>query len=173
MNRFMELLALEVADLFPVEPGESIEAYWARVRAEPLLGKRALIAASVQAVWKQVGDERQRRKTAWIEAARRSFAPGGREPCAVCGRYQGLSEADHTLPLALQFEAGAQEPEQEHDWLCPTHHAAQHVLIDALMARRSVRIEGVPDQEIEALHRLGARMVALLVRLPQWHLVRR
>jgi hypothetical protein len=33
------------------------------------------------------------------------------------------------VPLAVQFDRGATEANHEHKWLCPTHHAAIHVLI--------------------------------------------
>jgi hypothetical protein len=70
----------------------------------------------------------QKRK--WIADARQEFAPGAREVCAVCNRYQAVAHAHHLTPLHLQFDRGATVPDQAFAWLCPTHHVAVHEVLD-------------------------------------------
>ena len=169
----MDALSREVADLFPVEGGEDLGAYLDRASTEPVMGKRAMIVASIEHVARQFQGQRQVAKNAWIAAARATFAPSERRPCEVCGKYEGLTHAHHIVPLAAQFDAGAVSPIHEINWLCPTHHAAQHVFIDDLFAGVTKPIPGLPPEESDALHRLGARMVELVTRLPDWHRLRR
>lgn len=66
---------------------------------------------------------------AFIAIARASFVPSSRKACKVCGRFESLTQAHHTIPLAIQFARGFETADQAHVWLCPTHHAAVHVLI--------------------------------------------
>lgn len=65
---------------------------------------------------------------AWIADARRRFKPGLRSHCAICKRYRALAQAHHIIPLALQYARGYEEQDARFMWLCPTHHAAIHVL---------------------------------------------
>lgn len=171
-DEFMRRLAPLVAEFLPVENGEEFHAYAARVR-EQNIGRRALIMACVANILDQIRNERQAKKSAWIAAARAAFEPGTPKACIICGRYEGLTQAHHTLPLGIQFDAGATLPVQEFDWLCPTHHVAQHVFIDDLIANVTKSIPGLPAEESDALHRMGVKMVDLLLQLPNWHLVRR
>ncbi len=69
----------------------------------------------------------------WIKDARASFSPGQRQPCAVCGKYRSLTHAHHIVPLACQTGA---HPNHEYVWLCPTHHAAVHLLIAQALSSR-------------------------------------
>lgn len=69
----------------------------------------------------------------WIGDARAAFSPGERQPCEVCGKYRSLAHAHHIVPLACQTEA---QPSHEHVWLCPTHHAAVHLLISQALSSR-------------------------------------
>lgn len=69
----------------------------------------------------------------WIREARAAFAPGPRQPCEVCGRYRSLAQAHHIVPLACQV---GPEPSHDHVWLCPTHHAAVHLLIAQSLSSR-------------------------------------
>jgi hypothetical protein len=69
----------------------------------------------------------------WIREARATFAPGERKPCDVCGKYRALSQAHHIVPLTQQRD---DKPNQEFVWLCPTHHAAVHLLISQSLSRR-------------------------------------
>lgn len=68
----------------------------------------------------------------FIAIARAEFVPSARAACAVCGLYPSLTEAHHVVPLAMQFRNGATTADQSHVWLCPTHHAAVHVLINQI-----------------------------------------
>lgn len=165
---YLAQIAAEVADYLPMAPGEAIDNYFDRVRQEPF-NRRALIAAAVSKV-DQRFEARVARRKVWIAAARLTFNPGARQACVVCGKYEGLAEAHHTLPLAVQFDAGAETPIHDFDWLCPTHHAAQHVFINDLFARV---IPGLPAEESDALHQIGGKMVQLLLRLPHWERIRK
>jgi hypothetical protein len=66
---------------------------------------------------------------AWMDLARYCFEPGARKPCQVCGKYRSLTHAHHLVPLSMQAARRPLLPNHEHAWLCPTHHAAVHVLI--------------------------------------------
>lgn len=171
---FMRRLAPHVANLLPVIEGETFWDYCTRVRSEPIYGKRALIAACFGAVSDEYKSERQFKKAVWIATARLKFSPPDRrQPCVICGKYEGLTEAHHVVPLGVQFDAGAIEPIQDFDWLCPTHHAAQHVFIADLLAKVTKSIPGLPPEESDALHRIGVKFVDLLIKLPNWEAVRR
>lgn len=68
-------------------------------------------------------------RDAFVALGRASFAPSLRLPCKVCGKFAALTHAHHIVPLAIQYRRGFAAPANEHVWLCPTHHAAVHVLI--------------------------------------------
>lgn len=65
----------------------------------------------------------------WIALARSTFKPPKPKPCAVCDRYASLAQAHHLVPLSMQAERRPEYVCHDHLWLCPTHHAAVHVLI--------------------------------------------
>jgi hypothetical protein len=65
----------------------------------------------------------------WVFHARATFIPSQRRACSVCGKYASLSQAHHVIPLAFQARGNRMVVNHEHEWLCPTHHAAVHVLI--------------------------------------------
>lgn len=75
-------------------------------------------------------------KETFVALGRASFAPSQREVCRVCGRFQSLTHAHHVVPLTVQFDRGFERPEHNHVWLCPTHHAAVHVLIGQARAKQ-------------------------------------
>lgn len=75
-------------------------------------------------------------KEEWLAFARASFTPSERLPCKVCGKYRGLTHAHHVVPLATQYRLGLKQPDHSHVWLCPTQHAAIHILIGQKLARR-------------------------------------
>jgi len=75
-------------------------------------------------------------KETFVALGRASFAPSQREVCRVCGRFQSLTHAHHVVPLTMQFDRGFEQPEHNHVWLCPTHHAAVHILIGQAMAKQ-------------------------------------
>jgi hypothetical protein len=169
MDHLMERLAPMVADFFPAIAGENLDSYAARVRASGKnSGQRGMIAAYLVEASKELQAEKQARKRVWIGTARAAFDPGERESCVICGKYEGLTHAHHTVPLAIQFDAGGTVPIQEFDWLCPTHHSAAHLFINGLVTNRSKSVRGLPPDESDALHRLQVKFVDLLTSLPHW-----
>lgn len=66
----------------------------------------------------------------WVWHARSSFRPSDRQTCEVCGKYKSLTQAHHVIPLSAQAAKGRMSINHKHVWLCPTHHAAVHVLIE-------------------------------------------
>lgn len=159
---FLERFKSAVADSHAFEPGEGLEAYLVRAQSLPF-GARALLAATMAQVGSEVRAARSQRKRAWIAAARLSFNPGRREPCAVCGKFRSVAQAHHVAPLAEQFDQGFTEPDHEHVWLCPNHHAILHLWIDDDVsdARRGRRaaptIDDLGDDEIGRLLDLVGR----------------
>lgn len=135
MDEFMRRLAPKVERFLPVAEGETFDTYAARVRAEPVLGRRALIAACVFDVSKEFDDERRAKRQAakdgWIADARKAFAPGERGDCAVCRKYRYLTHAHHLYPLGQQYEDGVMAVDQSYVWLCPNHHAMVHLLLNS------------------------------------------
>jgi hypothetical protein len=65
----------------------------------------------------------------WIAVARACFRPSERQPCFVCGRFRGITQAHHVVPLTAQYDRGFEYPDNEHVWLCPNHHAILHLFI--------------------------------------------
>lgn len=129
-EEFMRRFAARVADSFPLKPGETLEDYGARAVAAGLnKSQRAMLAAHMTFVSDELMAERQIEKTAWIAAARLTFAPGEREPCHVCGKFKSIAQAHHVVPLAAQFDRGFPVPDHEHVWLCPNHHTIIHIFI--------------------------------------------
>lgn len=171
-DELVRRFAPRVAETFPVRDGESFDDYCSRLRGENH-GRRAFVAVHIFDAIRDLKAERSARKAEWIAAARLVFNPGQRRPCIICGKYEGLTEAHHTVPLGVQFDAGATIPIQAYDWLCPTHHAAQHVFITQLIANVTSSIPGLPPEESDALHRLGVKFVDLVTRLPNWGGVRK
>lgn len=86
----------------------------------------------------------------WVREARAAFAPGQRQPCKVCGKYRSLAQAHHIVPLACQV---GPEPSHEHIWLCPTHHAAVHLLIAQSLSSR----DRAGRWQIEMISEMDAR----------------
>jgi hypothetical protein len=105
--------------------------------------------------------KRREAKAAWIAAARLEFAPDKRQPCIVCGKFRHVAHAHHAEPLAAQYDRGAERASHAHVWLCPTHHAILHVLIDrnpetdeevrAHGRAAAGAIEDVSEKELQAL----------------------
>jgi hypothetical protein len=171
----MEALAPKVAGFFPIIPGERLDDYAKRALVLKK-GQRAMIAAYTWKASRELHDKRQPEKNAWIAAARLKFSPGERRPCKICGKYRSLTQAHHIVPLAIQFEAGATEPIDVHVWLCPTHHAAEHVSIDAILKNRPTpSFDGMPIEEKDALlfSPDGKTFVELLTKFPHWQRVMR
>lgn len=126
--------------------------------------QRAMIAAYMVGVVRDQAQTQAGIRRAWIARARLTFDPGPRQPCAICARYQSVTQAHHRFPLALQCDAGLVEPIHDSDWLCPTHHAAMHVIIDALIANRQPHLDGFPPAETDAMNALAVEFVALWAR---------
>ena len=99
-------------------------------------------------------------KNDWVAEARRSFIPSDRSPCAVCGQFGAITQAHHITPLAAQFDHGFVEPCHKHVWLCPTHHAAVHLIISQLDGKRLAASESV-SALMDELYSHGHRRVIL------------
>jgi hypothetical protein len=157
----MKRLAPKVAGFFPVIPGETREVYAKRAIETLTKNQRAMIAADIVKVSDEIVAERRVQKAAWIASARRRFFPGPRQSCAICKKYISLTEAHHIVPLSLQ----------EFRWLCPTHHAAEHVIIAALIKTIQPVLEGMPVEERDALSFTpeATRFVELFYQLPRAH----
>jgi hypothetical protein len=107
----------------------------------------------------------QRAKEEWIAAARRDFAPSQRAPCAVCGKYASVAQAHHLTPLGAQYDIGIREALHDHVWLCPTHHAAVHIIISQYFAKRQAigraQIDVIldfPIEEMRVIYDIYAKM---------------
>lgn len=72
----------------------------------------------------------------WISQARLSFLPSERKPCVVCGRFASIAQAHHIFPLAAQWRFGVRSPIHDHEWLCPNHHVAVHILIGQILTKQ-------------------------------------
>lgn len=73
---------------------------------------RATVARNTKQ-WKARNPEKLRAEEAVAKAIR--CGEMTRQPCAVCGAKAHAHHADYTRPLEVQ-------------WLCPLHHARQHVV---------------------------------------------
>ncbi|MDH2341524.1 hypothetical protein [Bradyrhizobium sp. SSUT77] len=106
--------------------------------------------------WRQLIERRRQGsrldREAWVMAARQLFAPGERDPCHICGKFKGISQAHHVVPLTAQYDRGFKYPDQECVSLCPNHHAIVHLFIHVdgrSMARPAMRARG---RTTSALH---------------------
>lgn len=145
-----------------------------RNRSRYSASQRAMAAARLVSASRRERDKRQEAKSGWIERARAEFAPGSRCACEICGKYSGLTEAHHLVPLTAQFESGAVVPIQEFGWLCPTHHAAVHLSINALIGNRAFSLAdlGMSPEEADKISRWNIRFIELFTSLPEWAGVR-
>jgi predicted HNH restriction endonuclease len=78
----------------------------------------------------------------WLMVARKVFAPSGRQPCFVCGKFESIIQAHHVVPLTTQYDRGYKVPDNEHVWLCPNHHTMAHLYIlndDRSMTERAMK----------------------------------
>ena len=75
-------------------------------------------------------------KDTFLAIGRASFVATPRSSCAVCGKHRALAHAHHVVPLAIQWSRGFARPRSDHVWLCPTHHAAVHVLIGQSLSKQ-------------------------------------
>lgn len=168
-----------LANLFPLLEGKDFEEFCAGKqdsagRQEQEALARPVPARTLDADRRMSGFEEVRPdKAVWIADGRSKFRPGSRQPCAVCGKYIGLTEAHHIVPLGVQFDAGAVEPIQALDWLCPTHHAAEHFHLRHLLANTMGSIAGMPLDEADIFFRRNSGFVDFFTALPNWQRVRR
>lgn len=105
----------------------------------------------------------------WVRASRRFFDPGERQPCHICGKFRGIAQAHHVIPLTTQYDRGFKYPDPEHEWLCPNHHAMVHIYIqddDRSLTAAAFRARGrtiaalnddLTEEEFEALMALMRR----------------
>lgn len=107
-------------------------------------------------------------RDAWIKVSRIIFAPGERQSCHVCGKFKGIAEAHHVVPVSAQYDRGFKLPDSEFVWLCPNHHAIIHLYISGghLMSPRTTRSNSgrsislapdVTEEEFGKLLDLGRR----------------
>lgn len=158
----MAKFAPKVADWYPVRETETSDGYFRRMIADGFNeSQRAMAVVLLHEASKELRADHQTSKMRWVSAARLAFVPPPRSPCAVCGLYEALTHAHHCLPLTLQFDLGVQKAVHDHDWLCPTHHAALHIIIDGLLANKQAQLSGVPYDEQDALQSLAVKFVAL------------
>ena len=102
-------------------------------------------------------------RSAWITAARTAFKPGDRYSCGICGRYRSVTHAHHVAPLGMQYDAGVREAMHDYEWLCPTHHAAVHlVLTDRDRGVMRNFIDGFPPSEMKLIMRIVERGASLI-----------
>lgn len=156
MTELERRLERAVADSFPFIDGEDFESWVARARDEHH-GRRAMLAAVIVGVSRGIQSENAARKRSWIAAARLEFRPRRQEACFVCGKFDNITQAHHVVPLGEQFTHGFRVADQEHEWLCPNHHAILHLWIDARIddqqrGRRAVLTIGyVEDTELDRM----------------------
>jgi hypothetical protein len=105
---------------------------------------RARLALKYKEIIDRQNTNKQNKKNIWISAARRNFAPGLNKPCFVCNKYESVTQAHHIYPLHRQFDDGLTYPNQDFVWLCPTHNAAVHLIIDKYK-RSSTHWDKYPD----------------------------
>jgi hypothetical protein len=169
-QKYIKKFADAVASIFPMKDGQDIDEYFAQVRGSDLkLSQLAMMAAHLRNSLKDQEREQQQNKNAWIRSARLAFDPGCRAPCAVCGAYESLTQAHHVVPLSIQFELGLDEPLHCFEWLCPTHHTALHLIIDALIVNVQPKLEGVPPDERVELDKIALDFVNRWTKIPGWH----
>lgn len=89
--------------------------------------QRAMVAARIAIVSKELQDAQQEIKNQWINQARQMFTPGKKESCFICNKYKSVVHAHHLIPLSRQDINSP--PNHDFVWLCPTHHAGVHQLI--------------------------------------------
>ncbi|MGC2775138.1 MAG: hypothetical protein WA418_05795 [Bradyrhizobium sp.] len=65
----------------------------------------------------------------WIKVARQYFETCERQHCHICGKFKGITQAHHVIPLSVQYDRGFRSPNQEFVWLCPNHHVMVHLYI--------------------------------------------
>lgn len=75
-------------------------------------------------------------KKAFLKLARDTFSASARRPCWICGKFKNLTQAHHIFPLSHQWRLGVSLPIGDHEWLCPNHHVAMHILIGGLFSKK-------------------------------------
>lgn len=83
----------------------------------------------------------------WLKNARSEFVPSEKKPCFVCGRYKDVAQAHHVVPLSKQDIT--KRADHRYMWLCPTHHAGVHLIIN--MSDGYPRLEGFSKEEGEKM----------------------
>lgn len=162
-KEFVEALKLDVAGRFPFLEGETLEDWISRGRAIPNKSIRATLAARLCIVQQELVARIAPQKRAWIASARLAFQPGPRRGCFVCGGFASVTQAHHVVPLNEQFDLGFSVPDDEHEWLCPNHHAILHLWIDRsgshqkLGRRAAPSIADVPLEHFDRLMDLVGR----------------
>jgi len=155
------------ANIFPPMTEPEYAALKADIQAGSLshlsTSQRAMVVVRIELYNKHIAKERAADKEAWIYRARLDFQPGQRLSCAVCDKYQGVCHAHHVLPLSLQYDLGLTSPIQEFHWVCPTHHAAFHLVITSLLNNVGLSLKGFPPEEIDRIHEITVDFTKLYI----------
>jgi hypothetical protein len=140
---FEERLKCDVQSIFPFAEGESYQNWFVRAHQQHH-GRRAVLAARMWAIDREMRGERASSKRAWIASARLLFEPRPREARFVCGKFKSITQAHHLVPLAKQFDRGLETASHAHEFLCPNHHAILHLWIDGDISIERRQRRGAP-----------------------------
>ncbi len=109
--------------------------------------QRAMVAGRVVEYSKNKIQQWQKEKNSWIQSARANSHNGDRQPCSVCHKYLAVTQAHHLIPLHKQYDRKFVTADHSIVWLCPTHHAAVHRIIET----NKWHLEGFDESEFNTL----------------------
>ena len=166
-NRFKACQEVGVTPIFKEYEGDDPTAFVVSFnlkRRHLSESQRAMVAAKLEKYLKAIACDVAQKKSAWIASARLGFYPGDRQPCEVCGQYQGITQAHHVAPLGIQFSKGLVFPIQDFVWLCPSHHVLTHVVLDEhKKGKDTPDVVGVPKHEIDKIATICGRGWNLII----------
>jgi hypothetical protein len=123
-------LAAKVDEVLNIrDQAEAIKAYAHQAKNTELEVQSTEIALRAERRLGEILIKRKQDKDDFVALAREAFEPGEKKPCEVCNKYQSLTHAHHIVPLSIQARSIPDIPNQSFVWLCPTHHAAVHILV--------------------------------------------
>jgi hypothetical protein len=134
-----------VEKIFPALPDEPLDAWLNRLRAQHVLLREAVATALDDFIDPSRNESAKRRE--WIADERTAFRSivGERRRCEICDKFPAISEAHHIVPLAWQYDRGASVADHAHVWLCPSHHALVHAVLDGRVVASRLIEEESPD----------------------------